>query len=67
MANLRLYLALVGTFIFAVVLLQLISVLHGFDDPPVFEASLQWHDRSSNYVADDSIFVVGAGKADITG
>ncbi|CBF74402.1 hypothetical protein AN4245.2 [Aspergillus nidulans FGSC A4] len=67
MANFRLYLAFVGTFIFAVVLLQLISVLHGFDDSPVLEASLQWHDRSSNYVGDDSIFVVGAGKADITG
>ncbi|KAL4992463.1 Neutral/alkaline nonlysosomal ceramidase [Aspergillus falconensis] len=67
MANFRLNLVLVGTFIFAVVLLQMISVLHGFDDSPVFEAKLHWHDRSSNYVADDSILLLGAGKADITG
>ncbi|RDW93271.1 neutral/alkaline ceramidase [Aspergillus mulundensis] len=67
MANIRLNLAIVGTFIFAVVLLQLISVLHGYDDAPIFEVKSQWDDRSSNYVADDSILLLGAGKADITG
>ncbi|KAL4871762.1 hypothetical protein BDV12DRAFT_183590 [Aspergillus spectabilis] len=67
MANTRLYLALVATFVAAVVLLQLVSILHDSDDSPVFKVKSKWDDRSSNYVADDSIFLLGAGKADITG
>ncbi|KAL4911587.1 hypothetical protein BDW74DRAFT_143232 [Aspergillus multicolor] len=67
MASIRLNLAIVGTFIFAVVLLQLISVLHGSNGAPIFEVKSQWDNRSSDYVADDSILVLGAGKADITG
>ncbi|KAL4880067.1 Neutral/alkaline nonlysosomal ceramidase [Aspergillus karnatakaensis] len=67
MANSRLYFTLVGTFVGAVALLQLISVLHGSSESPVFKVQAKWDDRSSNYVADDSIFLLGAGKADITG
>ncbi|KAL4919353.1 Neutral/alkaline nonlysosomal ceramidase [Aspergillus aurantiobrunneus] len=67
MTNTRLNLALVGTFIVAVVLLQVVSVLHDSDESPTFQVKSQWDDRSSNYVADDSILLLGAGKADITG
>ncbi|KAL4811523.1 Neutral/alkaline nonlysosomal ceramidase [Aspergillus unguis] len=67
MANARLSLALVGTFVVAIVLMQLVSVLHGSNRSPVFQVKSQWDDRSSNYVADDSVLLLGAGKADITG
>ncbi|KAL4933641.1 neutral/alkaline ceramidase [Aspergillus undulatus] len=66
MAITKLNLALIGTFIAAVVFLQVIFILHN-DEFPVFQVKSQWDDRSSNYVADDSILVLGAGKADITG
>jgi neutral ceramidase len=67
MANTRLYLALVATFVAAVVLLQMVSALHRSNESPVIKVKSKWDDRSSNYVADDSIFLLGAGKADITG
>ncbi|KAI9367946.1 Neutral/alkaline nonlysosomal ceramidase [Aspergillus egyptiacus] len=67
MAHARFGVALAATFIAAVVLLQVISLLHGSSESLEFRAESQWHDRSSNYVADDSILLLGAGKADITG
>ncbi|KAL2866750.1 neutral/alkaline ceramidase [Aspergillus lucknowensis] len=67
MANTRLSVALVGTFIVALVLLQVVSMIHGSNQGPVFNVKSQWDDRSSDFVADDSILLLGAGKADITG
>ncbi|KAL4780941.1 Neutral/alkaline nonlysosomal ceramidase [Aspergillus varians] len=67
MANTRLNLAIVGTFVVAVVFLQVISVLHNSNQSPTFQVKSQWDDLWSNYVADDSILILGAGKADITG
>lgn len=67
MANTRLNLVIVGTFLVAVVLLQVTSILPSFSKSPVFRVKSQWDDRSSNYVADNGIFLLGAGKADITG
>ncbi|KAL3451288.1 Neutral/alkaline nonlysosomal ceramidase [Aspergillus insuetus] len=67
MANSRLSLALVGTFVVAIVLLQVSSIIHGSNRGPVFQVKSQWNDRSSGYVGDDSIHLLGAGKADITG
>ncbi|KAL4946863.1 hypothetical protein BDV06DRAFT_1389 [Aspergillus oleicola] len=66
MAFTRVNLTFIGTFVAAVLLLQLIFVLHD-DESPDFKVKSQWDDRASNYVADDSILVLGAGKADITG
>ncbi|KAL4963557.1 neutral/alkaline ceramidase [Aspergillus stella-maris] len=66
MAFNRANLVFVGTFIAAVVFLQLIFLLHD-NESPDFKVKAQWDDRASNYVADDSILVLGAGKADITG
>ncbi|KAL2855068.1 Neutral/alkaline nonlysosomal ceramidase [Aspergillus pseudodeflectus] len=67
MANSRLSLALVGTFVVAIVLLQVSSIIYGSHQGPVFQVKSQWDDRSSGYVGDDSIHLLGAGKADITG
>ncbi|KAL2843657.1 Neutral/alkaline nonlysosomal ceramidase [Aspergillus pseudoustus] len=67
MANSRLSLALVGTFIVAIILLQATSIIRGSNRGPVFQVKSQWDDRSSGYVGDDSIHLLGAGKADITG
>jgi neutral ceramidase len=67
MANSRLSLALVGTFVVAIVLLQVSSIIHGSNRGPVFQVKSQWDDRSSGYVGDDGIHLLGAGKADITG
>lgn len=67
MANNRLNLALVGTFVIAVILLQTLSVLHDSKKSPAFQVKTQWDDRSSSYVDDDGILLLGAGKADITG
>ncbi|KAL5336486.1 Neutral/alkaline nonlysosomal ceramidase [Aspergillus crustosus] len=67
MANTRLYLTLVGTFVAATVLLQLVSTLRSSNELPKIKVKSNWDDRSSNYLADDSIFLLGAGKADITG
>ncbi|KAL3463804.1 Neutral/alkaline nonlysosomal ceramidase [Aspergillus heterothallicus] len=67
MTNSRLSLALVGTFIVAIILLQVTSIIHGSNRGPVFQVKSQWDDRSSGYVGDDSIHLLGAGKADITG
>ncbi|KAL4949773.1 Neutral/alkaline nonlysosomal ceramidase [Aspergillus filifer] len=66
MAFSRANLVFIGTFIAAVLFLQLIFVLHD-NESPDFKVKSQWDDRASNYVADDSILVLGAGKADITG
>ncbi|KAJ0419129.1 Neutral/alkaline nonlysosomal ceramidase [Aspergillus carlsbadensis] len=67
MANSKLSLVLVGTFVVAIVLLQVSSIIHGSNRGPVFQVKSQWDDRSSGYVGDDSIHLLGAGKADITG
>ncbi|KAL3477879.1 Neutral/alkaline nonlysosomal ceramidase [Aspergillus californicus] len=67
MGNTRFCVALVGTFIAAVVLLQGVSIYHGGIQSPTLEIKSQWDDRASNYVADSSILLLGSGKADITG
>ncbi|KKK11968.1 neutral/alkaline nonlysosomal ceramidase [Aspergillus rambellii] len=67
MANTRLSVALVGTFVLALVLIQVVSFLQTPSGIPAFDVNSRWDDRSSNYTSDDSIFLLGAGKADITG
>ena len=69
MANLRLGAVFVGTMLILLVLLQLFAVLHGQDRAPESSFSRnfnQWRSRA-NAATDDGLFLVGAGKADVTG
>ncbi|KAH1603268.1 hypothetical protein KXX34_007901 [Aspergillus fumigatus] len=70
MANSRLGVALAGTLVTALVLLQLLSIVQTYNPPPTFSfvgKASQWEHRAADKVSDDSIFLLGAGKADITG
>lgn len=65
MANHRLGIAFGGTFIIAIVSLLFLSFVHDTNEPPALDTRYQWADRE--FAADDSVFLLGAGKADITG
>ncbi|KAL5358028.1 Neutral/alkaline nonlysosomal ceramidase [Aspergillus floccosus] len=65
MANHRLGIAFGGTFIIAIVSLLFLSFVRDIDEPSGFDARYRWADRE--FAADDSVFLLGAGKADITG
>lgn len=69
MANTRLGAALAGVILTVLVFLQLIAVLQHQDQTP--ESSFarnfnQWRSRQGAAV-DNALFLVGAGKADVTG
>jgi neutral ceramidase len=71
MANLRIGVTFAGVTLAALVFLQLIAVfkLDSQSDSPLpnFSSNFnQWKSRANKASADD-IFLVGAGKADITG
>ncbi|KAJ5468551.1 hypothetical protein N7475_006303 [Penicillium sp. IBT 31633x] len=71
MANLRLGVAFVGVTLAALVFLQLLAVFKLDDQsqspsPGLSSHFVQWKSRANKAAADD-IFLVGAGKADITG
>lgn len=65
MASHRLSIAFGGTFIIAIVSLLFLSFVRDIDELPGLDARYQWADRE--FAADDSVFLLGAGKADITG
>jgi neutral ceramidase len=72
MANFRLGVALAGTLVTALVLLQLLSIVQTYNPPPSFSfvgKASRWEHRAADKVSvsDDSVFLLGAGKADITG
>lgn len=67
MAGLRVGMALAGTFIAVVLLLQLLLTIHYKNKPPVFITRTRGKAWTENHSSDDSIFLLGAGKADITG
>lgn len=69
MANLRLGVAFAGLTLTVLVFLQLAAVLQHRDQPPEssFTRSFnQWRSRASAAHGND-LFLVGAGKADVTG
>jgi neutral ceramidase len=70
MANFRLGVTLAGVALGALVFLQLITVFKldiQSPPPPSFSSNFnQWKARANAEAADD-IFLVGAGKADVTG
>lgn len=68
MSSLRLGIAFAGMTLAALVCLQLLAVFKSENQPPAsFTRNFnQWKSRASKVSADD-VFLVGAGKADITG
>lgn len=70
MANLRIGAVLAGATLTFLVLVQLLALLrHGHQTP---ESSFsrnfnQWRSRANTAAATDGLFLVGAGKADVTG
>lgn len=65
MANKKLGVAFAGTFIIVITSLLFLSFISDIQEPPGVEARYQWADRQ--FASDDSVFILGAGKADITG
>jgi neutral ceramidase len=69
MANLRLGTAFGAVAVTLLVFMQLIAVMRHTDQlpPSSFNRNLnQWRNRAGA-ATDDSLFLVGAGKADVTG
>ncbi|EAW08086.1 neutral/alkaline ceramidase [Aspergillus clavatus NRRL 1] len=70
MANFKIGVAFAGTLVTALVLLQLLSIVQTYNPPPSFDSvekqSSKWEQRAADPVSDD-VFLLGAGKADITG
>lgn len=70
MANFKIGVALAGTLVTALVLLQLLSIVQTNNPPSSFnlvgKQSSKWEQRAADLVSDD-VFLLGAGKADITG
>jgi neutral ceramidase len=66
MANARLDFVLGGAFTAALVLLLLFAVVPD-NQPPIFDSRYKWADRDTEFASDDSVFLLGAGRADITG
>lgn len=66
MANFRLGVAAAGIFLSALVLLQLISFVQDQSPYPNFNVGKKlWQGRSRQF--GDDVFLLGAGRADITG
>lgn len=67
MAGLRIGMALAGTSIAVVLLLQLLLTIYYQNEPPIFITRTRGKLWTGNHSSDDSTFLLGAGKADITG
>jgi hypothetical protein len=66
MASFRLGVAIAGVCISALVLLQLLSIVHSHSHYSLVDAdSRLWFGRTREF--DNDVFLLGAGKADITG
>ncbi|PWY76277.1 neutral/alkaline nonlysosomal ceramidase [Aspergillus heteromorphus CBS 117.55] len=67
MATIRLGAVLIGSLATVLVLLQLFSLIRTQDQPFIVGVRPQWEHSTAASAADDGIFMLGAGKADITG
>ena len=67
MANLRLNAAFAGAFIALLILLLLFTIVPDQRRPITANTQTRWQDRAAKLDADGSVFLLGAGKADITG
>lgn len=66
MANFRLGVACAAVFLSALVLLQLLSIIQNQAPLNINTASKLWQGRNQQKF-DEDVFLLGAGKADITG
>lgn len=67
MANLKLNAAFAGTFVALLVLLLLFTIVPDQRRPLSANTRSRWQDRAAEPDADGNVFLLGAGKADITG
>lgn len=67
MASFRVGVALTGTILTMLVLFQLLVTIHGQDKPPIFNTGTEEEHWAGTSTSDDGVFLLGAGKADITG
>lgn len=67
MARFGLVAALAGALLGALVTLQLIATVQNSKLSSSFDSQYKWKSRADELAADDSVFLLGAGKADITG
>lgn len=49
------------------VLFQLLVTIQGQDQPPIFNTGTEEEHWAGTSTSDDGVFLLGAGKADITG
>ncbi|KAI9934202.1 hypothetical protein ASPWEDRAFT_108099 [Aspergillus wentii DTO 134E9] len=67
MANFRPVMSIIAASLTVLVLLQLFSVGQSYGSPFGFDTKSTWKGRADEVILDDSVFLLGAGKADITG
>lgn len=67
MASIRIGVALTGTILTMFVLFQLLVTIQGQDQPPIFNTGTEEEHWAGTSTSDDGVFLLGAGKADITG
>ncbi|KAI9045794.1 neutral/alkaline ceramidase [Aspergillus affinis] len=67
MANLRLNAAFAGAFVALLVLLLLFTIVPDQRRPISANTRSRWQDRAAKLDGGDSVFLLGTGKADITG
>lgn len=69
MTNFRLGAALAGVSLTAFLVLRVLTILQNYSQPPNIqvEQTAQWRNGSGNAVLDDGTYLLGVGKADITG
>lgn len=69
MTNFRLGAALAGVLLTALLVLRMLAILQNYSQPPNIqvEQTAQWRNGPGNAVLDDGTYLLGVGKADITG
>ena len=67
MASFRIGVALTGTILTIFVLFQLLVTIKGQDQPLIFNTEPEEEHWAGSSTSDDGVFLLGAGKADITG
>ena len=67
MAGFGIGVALTGVILTMLVLFQLLVTIQGQDQPHIFNTGTEEEHWTKTFTSDDGVFLLGAGKADITG
>lgn len=69
MANFRLGAALAGVLLVGFAVLQMFAIARNYNQPPNLQVKQKprWRNRPGDAASDNSLFLLGTGKADITG